>query len=247
MKTNSFLISSLLVTSLLVISCAEDKPNTVTNSKNQSSSGDENDDNNYIVDNSNGNINSNQNIQNKISITSEANEVAKADCSNAGAKLNVQILNIEPSQEIQTCPEFILLLPNNSPRFGETSSCDTLNKFVKLEQNADWSYNLSAKKWTLSSGSFSTKNSFIVPGLYRLIVKDSKNNIHTGPWVQVGRHGHDTCNSDTTSSKIISYQWIANAGGSVVGPVAIPTQPCGSANVGATLVLNSLTYTCLGN
>lgn len=256
-KIISILTGSIFLTTTFFVNCGGPAPKNLDEmSSKQSFSEDNNNESgnsmNPIGSNTSGdnnNIGTGGNGQNsgisnqKIQIAVQTNQQAQTDCSSAGAQMSGEIINA--SVDVRACAEFILDLPVGSKRHGEYYYCDSPAKFDNMLNKSDWTYESAEKKWTIKNGGVLTRNSYFVPGIYRMIVLDKDNNKSESAWITVGRKGYEDCS--TTSQSVGSapqkrYFWIAI----VAGPVQAPTSPtCGAGNVGAKTFQSGYEWTCV--
>lgn len=164
-----------------------------------------------------------------LKILAASTNGAQADCSRDDAALSQEIINA--GADILVCAEFKLDMPTTSKRYGETFFCDSANKF-KIPP-ATWVYNQANRSWVAPIEKL-RNHSYIVPGSYRLVVKDNTGSIHRSDEVKVKKANSENCYASTsvasgsTGSTGTSCQW----SGIVAGPEATPTKPCSISTVG---------------
>ncbi|MBL7542737.1 MAG: hypothetical protein JNL11_02925 [Bdellovibrionaceae bacterium] len=146
--------------------------------------------------------------------------VTQSDCSKPNSTITTTISNA--GSDILVCPEYSLDMPAGHPRNGESAICRDKD-FVKPP--ASWVYNHGDKKWTSSEN---VNNSpYLVPGSYRIAVKDNQGRIYRSGTAVVKRAGYANClasaspsasTSSSASSAATKTKQCNWSGGIVIGP-----------------------------
>lgn len=233
------------LTSFLLVGCADKFDSSKLNGNNSSSSlsGEgsslTNIDNN---DSSGGNFGGGSFVSpSGVSVLASSNSEAQTNCSLSTASFSLEVLNVE--RGVTACMEYVLSVPMSSPRHGESSYCDSNNKFSSLSTNTQWQYDSANKKWSfMQSKVLSFIRGYVAPGMYRVVVKDTSGQVSYSSWVSFGNSGKADCRVASTTTTPKRYQWTAV----VAGPVAPPTSPvCNSSNLNRTTNYNGYTWTCV--
>lgn len=173
-----------------------------------------------------------------VVLSIETNTSAKTDCSAADAAFTGSVLNADP--DLKACAEFVLDVPKTSSRYGEFRYCTNDADFTSLSGNPDWYYTSSDRSWRLTGdGTVRTRNSYFVPGVYRMVVMDSKGAKYYSSFAEVKRPGSADC-MENPAPRPVTCSWL----GFVYGPLIPPSQPCSAANQGQQVNKDNVTYTC---
>jgi len=114
-----------------------------------------------------------------------ATDLLKVDCSIPGASYKFEVSNA--GADITMCQEYTLDMPQGNSRYGESSKCDSSDKFVK--PSSAWSYDSVQRKWSKTT---QTSGDQYVPGDYRLYVRDSLGEARSS-LLKIRHYGYANC------------------------------------------------------
>ena len=171
-----------------------------------------------------------------------ASNSAKMDCSSDDATLTTEVLNSESN--VLVCLEHILDMPVGSPRYGEKSLCDVASKFANPPSS--WIYNGVGRKWMIPVERLKN-NSILVPGSYRLFIKDRLGNITSSQAAVVKKTNAVNCFAGSGagggSTGACAWTQLSIGGGQMPRP---PTATCNVQTAWSTAIDgNGIQQTCV--
>lgn len=181
-----------------------------------------------------------------------ATDLLKVDCSIPGASYKFEVSNA--GSDITMCQEYTLDMPQGNARYGESSKCDSSDKFVK--PSSAWSYDAVQKKWSKTT---QTSGDQYVPGDYRLYVRDSLGEARSS-LLKIRHYGYVNCvnpnpviaeqpgtgggsvPTNGTTTVVTSCSWSGND----FSPAHPPTSTCSESRANAKENgASGIEYTCL--
>lgn len=167
-----------------------------------------------------------------LKITASSTTGAQTDCSRDDASISQEILNA--GADILVCAEFKLDMPSTSKRFGESFLCDSTYKFTLPP--AAWKYDQAKRSWSAPIEKLKN-HPYLVPGSYRIVIKDNTGAIYRSEEVKVKKANSESCFTSSTSSGTTSPSSSTGTScywsGIVIGPEATPSSTCSANTVGA--------------
>lgn len=131
-------------------------------------------------------------ISGPVSVVASSNTTSRTDCSRSTASFSVDINNVE--KDISSCMEYVFSVPTTSPLHGKSYFCDSANKFTKMTSLSSWYYTSQQHKWYfVTNNALSFIRANVVPGQYRVVVKNTDGQIHKSGWMTFNRAGKDNC------------------------------------------------------
>lgn len=174
-----------------------------------------------------------------LKLSAFASSSAQTDCSKADATISQQIVNV--GADILVCAEYKLDMPSSSKRYGEFYNCDSSEKFKTPPLT--WAYNQLDRSWSAPT-ELLRNHAYIVPGTYRIVIKDNVGNVYRSNDIVVRKAGAENCFASmaTAPTSGTSCSW----SGIVAGPEVAPTASCTKNSVGAKAVNDRGTqFTCV--